>query len=84
MIGPTIHNENPFGDCPLCGSTFFVVDLETSIIGRTENGDPVPYYTATFRCHECGQNFFMEGRSMDAIRKQWEYIREECAQYKTL
>ena len=81
---PTMHKDNHYRECPLCGSTFFMVDLETSVIGRTKNGAPVPYYTATFRCHTCGENFFMEGRSMDAIYKQWEYIRKECAKYKAL
>ena len=76
---PTIHKGNPIRSCPFCESPYSTVDIEMNIIGRTENGDPVPYYLVTFRCSDCHQKLFMEGRSMDAIYKQWEELRKEIA-----
>lgn len=74
---PTIHEDNPFKSCPFCESPYFAVDIEVNNLSHAE--EPVPYYLVTFRCWHCGQKLFMEGRTMDAIYKQWAYLREEIA-----
>lgn len=77
---PTIHKDNPFGPCPCCGSELATIDIEKSIAGYDKNGIPASFfYLVTLRCARCSETFFMEGRSMVAIYKQWEDLRKECA-----
>ena len=78
MIGPTTHNENPFGDCPCCGSNYATVDIEKKVVGRDKDGFPsVFWHSVTLTCCQCGQEFFMEGYSMAQIYRQWDELRKE-------